>query len=363
MDNLNELKEHLKDLEKKLNDLGGLFDVDKKYEEIKALEEKLNDSSIWSDQSKYNEINSNLTILKKEVEDYNVLSKQLEEAKQTLELLAVESDLDLYNELVSLINSISTSLESLELNTLLNGEFDKNKCYLEIHPGAGGTESQDWADMLLRMYTMYFSKNDIPYEIVDKQDANDAGIKSVTIYVKKIYSYGYLKGEIGVHRLVRISPFDSNHRRHTSFAAVNVTPEIEDANIEINDDDIRVDVYRSSGNGGQGVNTTDSAVRITHFPSGIVVTVQNERSQIRNKETAMKILKSKLYKIKMDEQNKMLNSIKGNSSIDFGSQIRNYVLEPYSLVKDLRSGYESNNPTKILDGDIGPIIESVLKSR
>ena len=327
------------------------------------MEERLNDSSIWSDQSKYNEINSNLTLLKKEVEDYNVLSKQLEEAKQTLELLAVESDLDLYNELVSLINSISTSLESLELNTLLNGEFDKNKCYLEIHPGAGGTESQDWADMLLRMYTMYFSKNDIPYEIVDKQDANDAGIKSVTIYVKKIYSYGYLKGEIGVHRLVRISPFDSNHRRHTSFAAVNVTPEIEDANIEINDDDIRVDVYRSSGNGGQGVNTTDSAVRITHFPSGIVVTVQNERSQIRNKETAMKILKSKLYKIKMDEQNKMLNSIKGNSSIDFGSQIRNYVLEPYSLVKDLRSGYESNNPTKILDGDIGPIIESVLKSR
>ena len=343
--------------------MGGLFDVDKKYEDIKELEERLNDSSIWSDQSKYNEINSNLTILKKEVEDYNVLSKQLEEAKQTLELLAVESDLDLYNELVSLINSISTSLESLELNTLLNGEFDKNKCYLEIHPGAGGTESQDWADMLLRMYTMYFSKNYIPYEIVDKQDANDAGIKSVTIYVKKIYSYGYLKGEIGVHRLVRISPFDSNHRRHTSFAAVNVTPEIEDANIEINDDDIRVDVYRSSGNGGQGVNTTDSAVRITHFPSGIVVTVQNERSQIRNKETAMKILKSKLYKIKMDEQNKMLNSIKGNSSIDFGSQIRNYVLEPYSLVKDLRSGYESNNPTKILDGDIGPIIESVLKSR
>lgn len=342
---------------------GGLFDVDKKYEDIKELEERLNDSSIWSDQSKYNEINSNLTLLKKEVEDYNVLSKQLEEAKQTLELLAVESDLDLYNELVSLINSISVSLESLELNTLLNGEFDKNKCYLEIHPGAGGTESQDWADMLLRMYTMYFSKNDIPYEIVDKQDANDAGIKSVTIYVKKIYSYGYLKGEIGVHRLVRISPFDSNHRRHTSFAAVNVTPEIEDANIEINDDDIRVDVYRSSGNGGQGVNTTDSAVRITHFPSGIVVTVQNERSQIRNKETAMKILKSKLYKIKMDEQNKMLNSIKGNSSIDFGSQIRNYVLEPYSLVKDLRSGYESNNPTKILDGDIGPIIESVLKSR
>lgn len=343
--------------------MGGLFDVDKKYEDIKELEERLNDSSIWSDQSKYNEINSNLTLLKKEVEDYNVLSKQLEEAKQTLELLAVESDLDLSNELVSLINSISTSLESLELNTLLNGEFDKNKCYLEIHPGAGGTESQDWADMLLRMYTMYFSKNDIPYEIVDKQDANDAGIKSVTIYVKKIYSYGYLKGEIGVHRLVRISPFDSNHRRHTSFAAVNVTPEIEDANIEINDDDIRVDVYRSSGNGGQGVNTTDSAVRITHFPSGIVVTVQNERSQIRNKETAMKILKSKLYKIKMDEQNKMLNSIKGNCSIDFGSQIRNYVLEPYSLVKDLRSGYESNNPTKILDGDIGPIIESVLKSR
>ena len=332
--------------------MGGHFDISKINKEIEELKNKTLEEGFYNDSVKSTEVLTTLSRKQKEVKEYNSLNEEISDDLQLIDLVTDEE-----------IISLSKRIEELEYDTYFKGEFDNLNCYLEIHPGAGGTESQDWADMLLRMYTMYFSKNDIPYEIVDKQDANDAGIKSVTIYVKKIYSYGYLKGEIGVHRLVRISPFDSNHRRHTSFAAVNVTPEIEDANIEINDDDIRVDVYRSSGNGGQGVNTTDSAVRITHFPSGIVVTVQNERSQIRNKETAMKILKSKLYKIKMDEQNKMLNSIKGNSSIDFGSQIRNYVLEPYSLVKDLRSGYESNNPTKILDGDIGPIIESVLKSR
>lgn len=279
---------------------------------------------------------------------------------EILNLIEVEFDQQLYEELINSENTIKCNLNEISINTLLNGEFDKNKCYLEIHPGAGGTESQDWASMLLRMYTLYFSKNDIPYEIIDKQDASDAGIKSVTLYVKKMYSYGYLKGEIGVHRLVRISPFDANHRRHTSFAAVNITPEIENASVSINDDDVRVDVYRSSGNGGQGVNTTDSAVRLTHLPTGIVVTVQNERSQIRNKEIAFKILKSKLFNLKMMEQNDKLNSIKGNSSIDFGSQIRNYVLEPYSLVKDLRSGYESTNPEKILDGDIGELLEKDL---
>lgn len=343
--------------------LGGHFDVESKKNEIKTLEDEIRNPDIWSNQDKYAEINSVLTTLKRELEDYNNVNKMIEEAFETIELLKMESDTELLSELDSLIKNIDEEENKLEINTLLNGEFDKNRCYLEIHPGAGGTESQDWANMLLRMYTMYFSKNDIPYEIIDKQDASDAGIKSVTLYVKKMYSYGYLKGEIGVHRLVRISPFDSNHRRHTSFAAVNVTPEVENASVEINDDDIRIDVYRSSGNGGQGVNTTDSAVRITHFPTGIVVAVQNERSQIRNKEIAMKILKSKLYKLKCDEQNAKINSIKGNSSIDFGSQIRNYVLEPYSLVKDLRSGYESNNPAKILDGDLNDIIESVLKSR
>lgn len=320
----------------------------------------MSDESIWSNQSLYTEISTNLNGLKREIELYNKTLKLLDDDMEILNLIEVEFDQQLYEELINSENTIKCNLNEISINTLLNGEFDKNKCYLEIHPGAGGTESQDWASMLLRMYTLYFSKNDIPYEIIDKQDASDAGIKSVTLYVKKMYSYGYLKGEIGVHRLVRISPFDANHRRHTSFAAVNITPEIENASVSINDDDVRVDVYRSSGNGGQGVNTTDSAVRLTHLPTGIVVTVQNERSQIRNKEIAFKILKSKLFNLKMMEQNDKLNSIKGNSSIDFGSQIRNYVLEPYSLVKDLRSGYESTNPEKILDGDIGELLEKDL---
>ena len=320
----------------------------------------MSDESIWSNQSLYTEISTNLNGLKREIELYNRTLKLLDDDMEILNLIEVEFDQQLYEELINSENTIKCNLNEISINTLLNGEFDKNKCYLEIHPGAGGTESQDWASMLLRMYTLYFSKNDIPYEIIDKQDASDAGIKSVTLYLKKMYSYGYLKGEIGVHRLVRISPFDANHRRHTSFAAVNITPEIENASVSINDDDVRVDVYRSSGNGGQGVNTTDSAVRLTHLPTGIVVTVQNERSQIRNKEIAFKILKSKLFNLKMMEQNDKLNSIKGNSSIDFGSQIRNYVLEPYSLVKDLRSGYESTNPEKILDGDIGELLEKDL---
>ena len=320
----------------------------------------MSDESIWSNQSLYTEISTNLNGLKREIELYNRTLKLLDDDMEILNLIEVEFDQQLYEELINSENTIKCNLNEISINTLLNGEFDKNKCYLEIHPGAGGTESQDWASMLLRMYTLYFSKNDIPYEIIDKQDASDAGIKSVTLYVKKMYSYGYLKGEIGVHRLVRISPFDANHRRHTSFAAVNITPEIENASVSINDDDVRVDVYRSSGNGGQGENTTESPVRHTHLPTGIVVTVQNERSQIRNKEIAFKILKSKLFNLKMMEQNDKLNSIKGNSSIDFGSQIRNYVLEPYSLVKDLRSGYESTNPEKILDGDIGELLEKDL---
>ncbi len=216
--------------------------------------------------------------------------------------------------------------------------------------------------MLLRMYTMFISKMGFKYQIIDKQAGEEAGIKSVMLYITGDYAYGYLKSEIGVHRLVRMSPFNAAGKRQTSFAAVNVIPEIEEVkDIEIKDTDIRVDVYRSSGNGGQGVNTTDSAVRITHIPTGIVVTVQNERSQIKNKDIAMKILMSKLYQIELEKRTDYINSLKGNSNINFGSQIRNYVLEPYSLVKDLRSGYESNNPDKVLDGDLYPFVESYLR--
>ncbi len=250
----------------------------------------------------------------------------------------------------------------LELETKLSGKNDKKNAILEVHSGAGGTESCDWADMLLRMYLRWCDKKNFKYEILDTLPGEEAGIKKAIVLVKGLNAYGYLKCERGVHRLVRLSPFDSQNRRHTSFAAVEVIPEEnDDINIEIKDSDIRVDVYRSSGAGGQGVNTTDSAVRITHLPTGIVVTCQNERSQLKNKEQAMVVLKSKLYAL--EEQKKLEESEeykKGQSSINFGSQIRSYVMHPYSMVKDHRTNYETSNVSKVLDGDIDEFIESYL---
>ena len=342
--------------------MGGLFDLDKKKETISSIELELNSPGIWDNVNRANELNTQLTYLKKEVDEYNYLFDSVSNNLEMLEMLKIELDQELLDSINKECNDLVDSVKEFEVKSLLNGEFDNNNCFLEIHPGAGGTESCDWASMLLRMYTMFFDRFGLTYNIMDKQAGDEAGIKSVTLEVKGPYAYGYLKSEIGVHRLVRISPFDSNARRHTSFAAVNVTPEFDDVtDIEIKDDDIRVDVYRSSGNGGQGVNTTDSAVRISHLPSGIVVCVQNERSQIKNKEIAMKILKSKLYKMEVEKREKEIASLKGNANIDFGSQIRNYVLEPYSLVKDLRSNYETSNPEKVLDGDLYPFIEAYLR--
>lgn len=283
---------------------------------------------------------------------------------ELLKLAKEENDLNTLKQLEIELVNVQAKLDSLEVQTLLNGEFDNNNCYLEIHPGAGGVESCDWANMLFRMYTMFFDKFGFKYNIIDKQNGDEAGIKSVLLYVTGDHAYGYLKSEIGVHRLVRISPFNAAGKRQTSFAAVNVTPEFAEINeIQINESDIRIDVYRSSGNGGQGVNTTDSAVRITHIPSGIVVTVQNERSQLKNKEIALNILKNKLYEIEVSKRNTEINNLKGNADINFGSQIRNYVLEPYSLVKDVRSNYETSNYQKVLDGDLYPFIEAYLKMK
>ena len=263
------------------------------------------------------------------------------------------------------IKSIQNRINSLEIETKLSGKDDKKNAIFEIHSGAGGTEACDWADMLYRMYTRYFEKKGFKYEILDKLDGEEAGIKKVIILVEGINAYGYLKCEKGIHRLVRLSPFDSNNRRHTSFASVNVMPEVDDdINIEIKETDIRVDVYRSSGAGGQGVNTTDSAVRITHLPTNTVVTCQNERSQLKNKEQALKILKSKLYQ--MEEEKRLLESNENNKNLDsinFGSQIRSYVMHPYSLVKDHRTNYETSNVSKVMDGDIDEFIESYLNKK
>ena len=281
-----------------------------------------------------------------------------------LELYNILSEEEL-NLLSNDINTLEQKLNDLEINTVLNNEFDNCDCYLEIHPGAGGTESCDWASMLLRMYEHFCEKNDYSYEVIEEQKGDEAGIKSVTLLIKGAYAYGYFKNEIGVHRLVRISPFDSNKRRHTSFASVSITPLInQDIDLDIKESDLKIDVYHSSGAGGQSVNTSNSAVRITHLPSKIVVTCQNERSQLKNKEQAMKLLKSKLYQIERLKKAEELAKIKGeNVNIDFGSQIRNYVLEPYKQVKDLRSGYTTSNVDKVLDGDILEIMKSVLLTR
>ncbi len=322
-------------------------------------------TDFWNDIDMANKISSQVNYLKKEINQTAQISSNLMTANEILDLLNLDNDEELKKELDDLVLKLIKDIDDLEINVLLNQENDKLNCFLEIHPGAGGTESCDWAEMLLRMYLRFCEKNNYKYEILDEQKGEEAGIKSVTVLIKGFCAYGYFKCEKGVHRLVRISPFDSNSRRHTSFASVTITPEFNnDINLEINEKDLKIDVYRSSGKGGQGVNTTDSAVRITHLPTKIVVTCQNERSQIKNKETAMKVLKSKLYQLELEKQELELNKIKGiNSNIDFGSQIRSYVLEPYTLVKDSRTNYETAQADKVLDGDIMPFILAMLKNK
>ena len=286
-----------------------------------------------------------------------------QEIVDNLELINMASESEL-KELEKELLRIQKDIEELEITTLLNGEYDALNCYLEIHPGAGGTESCDWASMLLRMYSMFCEKNNYTCEVIEEQKGDEAGIKSATLYIQGMFAYGYLKRETGVHRLVRISPFDAGARRHTSFASVRVTPEYSnDINIEIKESDLKIDVYHSSGAGGQSVNTSNSAVRITHLPTKIVVSSQIDRSQLKNKQIAMKMLKNKLYQLEVEKKEAELARIKGIPlDTSFGSQIRNYVLEPYKMVKDTRSGYETSNANKILDGDILELLESLLKT-
>ena len=301
--------------------------------------------------------------MKSQVNQVKEIEDKIKSNLEIIELLEVEKEESLQKEVEDSVELLEKKLEELNLLLMLNGPYDKNNCILEIHPGAGGTESCDWASMLYRMYLRWCEKNNYKVTLLDYQDGDEAGIKSVSILIKGLNAYGYLKNEKGVHRLVRLSPFDSNNRRHTSFASVEITPEInQDINIEINEKDLKIDVYHSTGAGGQGVNTTDSAVRITHLPTKIVVTCQNERSHIQNKEQALKVLKNKLLMKKLEEQEQEMKGIKGEqANIEFGSQIRSYVLHPYSMVKDHRTNVETSNVSKVLDGDIDLFIESNLK--
>ena len=350
---------------KNFQTLGGHFDVPTKQERINNIEEEMNKPNFWDDIDEANKLNKELTTLKKEVSLYNKISSNLKDNEEVLELLKLEPSADLQEELSEEVLTLETDLEELELNTYMSDEYSNSDCYLEIHPGAGGTESCDWASMLLRMYERFCDKMNWSHEIIEKEPGEEAGIKSVTMHIKGEYAYGYLQHEKGVHRLVRISPFDSNKRRHTSFASVTTVPEIDQSiNIEIKDEDIRIDTYCATGHGGQGVNTTPSAVRITHFPSKIVVTCQNERSQLQNKEQAMNVLKSKLFALEKEKKDAEMAALKGiNTEINFGSQIRSYVLEPYTMVKDNRSNYSTPEAEKVLDGNIKELIESVIKTK
>ena len=317
--------------------------------------------SFWDDRETADKMVSELKYIKNIISSVNSLTDSVNDALSMLD----DGDNDITKLLEEELDDLRSLVYKLEIQTYLNGKYDKNTAIMEIHAGAGGTESCDWVQMLYRMYSRYAEKNGYNITLLDKQDGEEAGIKSIMFQIDGTFAYGYLKGEKGVHRLVRISPFDANKRRHTSFAAVDVIPEIDnDIEVNINDSDIRVDIYRSSGPGGQGVNTTDSAVRITHIPTGVVVTCQNERSQIRNKEKAMEVLKSKLYTILLEEKRSEVSDIRGvQVSNGFGSAKRSYVMQPYRLIKDNDSGYESSDVDGILDGDITEMLDYNLKNK
>ena len=323
------------------------------------------DPNFWNDQNAAQTIINEVNALKSTVSEYTELTDVQENLEMTVELLREEPDEELQEELVSELEDFKAKLADFELQLLLSEPYDKNNAILELHPGAGGTESQDWGSMLLRMYTRWAEKRGFKVETMDYLPGDEAGIKSVTLSIKGHNAYGYLKAEKGVHRLVRISPFDSSGRRHTSFVSCEVMPEFnEEIEIDVRTEDLKIDTYRATGAGGQHINTTDSAVRITHMPTGVVVQCQAERSQIKNREKAMNMLKAKLYQLEIEKQQAELDEIRGDQKeIGWGSQIRSYVFHPYSMVKDHRTGEETGNTGAVMDGDLDAFIHAYLRSQ
>ncbi len=339
------------------------FDISKLEEELKKLETETLKENFWQDVKNSNKILARIKIVKNKVFTYKEIEQELQNLKELTELANMEEDEEIARDIIKNTNKLEKEVEKLGIATLLSGKYDSNHAIVTIHPGAGGTESQDWAEMLYRMYTRWADKSGYTVTELDYLEGEEAGIKSVTFEIIGEYAYGYMKGEMGVHRLVRISPFDSGGRRHTSFASVEVLPEItDDIEIDINPDDLRVDTYRASGAGGQHINKTSSAVRITHIPTNIVVACQSERSQIQNRETAMRMLKSKLLDLKEKEHKEKIEDLKGEQrEIAWGSQIRSYVFCPYTMVKDHRTNYEVGNVEAVMDGKIDDFMESYLK--
>ena len=361
-----ELEENLRflnELKIKLNQIKDSMKIDSLKKQLKELEEESTKDGFWNDQENSSKVFAKIKSLQRKLNSYEKIESEISNLFDMNELLNLEIDLELVKELLKNTENLNLKLEDLEIQTLFSGKYDANNAIITLHPGAGGTESQDWAEMLYRMYSRWASSNGFTIKELDYLDGDEAGIKSVTALISGENAYGYLKGEMGVHRLVRISPFDSGGRRHTSFASLEVLPEItDDIEIDIDLSDLRIDTYRASGAGGQHINKTDSAVRITHLPTNIVVSCQSERSQTMNKETAMKMLKSKLLDLKEKENKETIAELKGEQrDIAWGSQIRSYVFCPYTLVKDHRTNYEVGNVAGVMDGDLNDFMKEYLK--
>jgi len=340
-----------------------LFDIEKLEKQLKELEEKTLEENFWNDSKNSSKTLAQIKTLKNKTVNYQEIQNELTNLMELTELVTLELDEEMAKDIIKNTNKLEKQIEKFEIATFLSGKYDSNNAIITIHPGAGGTESQDWAEMLYRMYTRWANKNSYEVKELDYLEGEEAGLKSVTFEIIGENAYGYMKAEMGVHRLVRISPFDSGGRRHTSFASLEVLPEItDDIELEINPDDLRIDTYRASGAGGQHINKTSSAVRITHIPTNLVASCQTERSQIQNRETAMKMLKSKLLDMKEKAHKDKIEDLKGNQmDIAWGSQIRSYVFCPYTMVKDHRTNYEVGNVQGVMDGDLNEFINSYLK--
>ncbi len=360
---LEEAKYKLENFRKDVAELGSALRIDELKNKAAELEKVTADPEFWNNQENSGKVLKEVKRIKEKISKYEALSNKLEDTITLAELAIEENDESLVGEVEADVRAIEDEEEKQRIEILLSGEYDQNNAIVSFHPGAGGTEAQDWAQMLYRMYTRWGERHGYNVKLIDWLDGEEAGLKSATILIEGENAYGYLKGENGVHRLVRVSPFDASGRRHTSFASVEVMPEFDDDNsIEIKDEDLEITAHRSSGAGGQHINKTDSAIRITHIPTGIVVGCQTERSQLQNKETAMKMLKSKLMEIKQREKLEKIEDIKGiKTNIEWGAQIRSYVFMPYTLAKDTRTGYEDGNIQAVMDGEIDGFINAYLK--
>ena len=360
---LEEAKYKLENFRKDIAELGSALRIDELRNKAAELDKITSDPEFWNNQENSGKVLKEVKRIKEKISKYEALENKLEDTITLAELAIEENDESLVGEVEADVKAIEEEEEKQRIEILLSGEYDQNNAILSFHPGAGGTEAQDWAQMLYRMYTRWGERHGYNVKLLDWLDGEEAGLKSATILIEGENAYGYLKGENGVHRLVRVSPFDASGRRHTSFASVEVMPEFDDDNsIEIKDEDLEITAHRSSGAGGQHINKTDSAIRITHIPTGIVVGCQTERSQLQNKETAMKMLKSKLMEIKQREKLEKIEDIKGvKTNIEWGAQIRSYVFMPYTLAKDTRTGYEDGNIQAVMDGEIDGFINAYLK--